>query len=34
MHDYFHAAFIDDDVARIATQAATWIASCPLRDLQ
>lgn len=34
MQDYFHAAFIDDDVARIATQMATWIASCPLRDLQ
>lgn len=34
MQDYFHAAFIDTDPARIATQMATWIAACPLRDLQ
>ncbi len=34
MKDYFHAAFIDPDPARIATQMATWIAACPLRDLQ
>jgi hypothetical protein len=34
MQEYFHAAFIDTDPARIATQMATWIAACPLRDLQ
>lgn len=34
MKEYFHAAFIDLDPARIATQMATWIAACPLRDLQ
>lgn len=34
MQHYFHAAFIDNDAARIATQMATWIAACPLRDLQ
>lgn len=34
MQDYFHAAFISDDAARISTQMATWIAATPLRDLQ
>jgi len=34
MQGYFHAAFLDTDAARISTQMATWIASCPLRDLQ
>lgn len=34
MQEYFHAAFIDTSVARISTQLATWVAACPLRDLQ
>lgn len=34
MCDYFHASFIDSDVARIATRLATWVAAAPLRDLQ
>jgi hypothetical protein len=34
MKGYFHAAFIDEDAARIATQLATWVAASPLRDLR
>lgn len=34
MSEYFHAAFVDADPARMATRLATWVSAAPLRDLQ
>jgi hypothetical protein len=34
MQEYFHAYFISDHPAKVATLLSTWVASCPIRSLQ